>query len=267
MASILSRPQCVNGNTFRLIIKQFTFGNITGSDNCLVIYLCSSIMIVIYCLLSVGISPNTRSAVIVFHILYAGIIFWAMQGLNCGGIPVEWLRKYAMIIASIVSDFGDIFLIFLSIALVFGSLLHHLLGFDILHNLLEMSLLYLHSFYKSFLLLMNIEQNENLKTNYMFLIQIFHIAGYFTIVVLLFNIFIASMVKVYNRICSNCSVYSIMHGLDVVFRSQDGIPPIINRLYCHCLYKAFVVEGYEVYVVRLTNINKSNLTVLDHDIE
>ena len=59
---------------------------------------------------------------------------------------------------------------------------------------------------------MNIEQNETLKTNYMFLIQ-------------------------------------------------------INRLYCHCMYKAFIVEGDEVYVKRLTNINESNFTVLDHDIE
>ena len=89
------------------------------------------------------------SAVTVFHSLYVGIIFYAMQRLHRGGIPVEWLRKYAMTMASIVSDFGDTFLIFLSIALVFGSLLHNLLGFDILHNLLEMSLSYLDSFYQS----------------------------------------------------------------------------------------------------------------------
>ena len=162
VATIVNIYGILNGNTFQLIIQKFTFGNNTGSRNCLVTDLCSSIMMVIYCLLSVWLSPNTRSAVTVFHSLYVGIIFCAMQRLNRGGIPAEWLRKYTMTRASIVSDFCDIFLIFLSIDLVFGSLLHHLPGFDILHNLLEMSS-YLHSFHRSFLLLMNIEQNEDLE--------------------------------------------------------------------------------------------------------
>ena len=149
VATIVDIDGILNGNTFRLIIRKFTFGNITGCGNCVATDICSSIMIVIYCLRSVWLSPNTRSAVTVFYSLYVGVIFCAMQGLNCGGIPLEWLRKYVMTMASIVSDFGDTFLIFLSIVLVFCSLLHHLLGFDMLHNLLEISLSYLDSFYKS----------------------------------------------------------------------------------------------------------------------
>ena len=96
VATIVHIYGILNGNTFRLIIKKFTLGNSTGSGNCLVIYLCSSIMMVIYCLLRVWLSQNIKSAVTVFHSLYVGIVFCAMQRLNCGGIPVEWLRKYAM---------------------------------------------------------------------------------------------------------------------------------------------------------------------------
>ena len=37
VATIVYIYDILNGNTFRLIIKKFTFGNITGSGNCLVI--------------------------------------------------------------------------------------------------------------------------------------------------------------------------------------------------------------------------------------
>ena len=257
----------LHSNTFQLIINKFTFRNITSSGSCLVAELCSSIMMVTYCFLSLWLSPNTKSAVAVFHSLYLGSIFCTTRRLNYGSIPVEWVRKYAMTMASIVSDFGDILIIFLSISLVFGSLLNHLLVFDVPHSFLEMPLSYLHSFYKSFLILLNIEQAGNIETNYNFLIQIFHITGYFTIVILLFHFLIASMVNTYSYIRSNSGVYTIMYRLDVAFRFQDRIPPIIARLYSYFMRKTFVFEDGEVYVVCLTNISTSNLTDLDNDNE
>ena len=84
----------------------------------------------------------------------------------------------------------------------------------------------------------------------------FHVTGYFSILVLLFNFVIACIVNTYSHIRSHFDVFCALHNLDTAFRCQDRTA-IIARLYTYFMHKAFVVQNDEVYFVRLSTVNQS----------
>ena len=246
----------LNDNTLSQIQRKLTFRNNTRSGFCVVVDFCLSMTMMSYCLLSVLLPPHTRVATIVFHFLYFGSILCAVWRLIRWGLAVECVRIYAMTLASWSST---VFFIVIFFSLVFGALFQRLRVLYAPDGLLD-PLSYFDSLYQTFLILLNIEIIENVETNHPVLLKEFHVIGYFSIVVLLFSFLIATMVNTYGSICSNFGVYITMYRLDTAFRCQDCIPPIIARLYPYLLHKAFVTQGEEVYIVRLTTPEKYKLS-------
>ena len=257
MSTIVNIYGMFNAKPFTQIPRNLTCRNISSSGYRMVVDLCSSVTLLTFCLLSLWLTHDTQVATVVFHVLYLGIMLCVVRRLIRWCLVVECLRKYAMTLDTINSSFGHIFQTVILFFLVHGTLLQHLRVLDSSHNFLEIPFSYLYSLYETFLLLLNIETVENVQTNHTVMWKEFHMLGHFSIVVLLFNFLIASMVTTYRYICTNFGVYSFMYRLDTAFRSQDCIPPIITRLYIKYVHKAFVVENGEVYVVCLTTINTS----------
>ena len=249
----------LSGSTLSQIRKKFTFQNITNSGDCLMLEFCSSISMVLYCLLSIWFSSNTQIATFVFQILYMLILIFTLRRLTRWCLPVTSLQKYAMTVAAVTSELNRIFHVIIIFSLAFSGLLQHLRVLHIPRNLWELPSSYLITLHKTFLLLMNTETVESIETNHYILLQAFHVIGYFSIVVLLFNFIIAVMVNAYSHIRSNFDVYRVFHGLDTTFRCQDRTP-IIARWYVYFTQKTFVVENDEIYVVRVTSVGQSNLT-------
>ena len=248
-----------NGSAFLQIHKKFTFKNITNSGDGLVLDFTSSIMMASYCILRVLLSNDTHVAIMVLQSLYLLIMINTLRRLTRWCLPARFLRKYAMTMASITSHFVRVFHLVIFFSLVFGALLQHLRVLNTPQHLLDLPISYLDTLHKTFLLLLNIGNIANAQTNYVALLQTFHIIGHFTIVVLMFNFIIASMVNTYSHIRSNFGVHSAWYRLDSAFRFQDRTPPIIARLYTYFMKKAFVVENEEVYIVHMTNIDKTKL--------
>ena len=245
------------GNTLLQIQAKLTFRNIPCTGYSVLVDLSSSITIVTYCLLSVWLPLDTKIASVIFNVLCLGLIACALRSVIRWGLAVESVREYAMTLATVSSDYGHIFHIVILFSLVFGTVLEHLRVHDTPHHFRELPLSYLDSLHKTFLLLLNIESVENIQTNHTFLLKEFHVIGNFSIVVLLFNFLIASMVNTYGYIRSNFGVYSIMYNLDAALYFQDCVPAIMVRLHSYLMHRSFVVQNDDVYVVRVTTIDKS----------
>ena len=108
-----------NGNTFFQISKKFTFRNITYSGDGLVLEFFSSITTAAYCILSVWLSNGTPVGAVVVQFLYLIIVINTLQRLTRWCLPVAFLRKYAMTMATITSQFVRVFhlVIFFSLIL------------------------------------------------------------------------------------------------------------------------------------------------------
>ena len=113
--------------------------------------------------------------------------------------------------------------------------------------------------HETFLLLLDTGTVENIKSSYIVLLEAFHAIGYFSILVLVFNLLMASVVNTYSLVRSNCDVYCGLHGTEMVLRCQDRTP-IIARSYAHFMHKAFVVQYDEVYIACLTCVDQCDLT-------
>ena len=261
ISTIVNTYGMFNAKTFPQMARNLTCRNIPSSGYSVMIDLCSSVTMVTYCLLSLWLTNDTQVATVVFRVLYLGIMLCVLRRLIRWGLVVECLRKYAMTLDTINSSFAHNFQIVILFFVVYGTLLQHLRAFKTSHNFLEILSSYLDSLYETFLLLLNIETVKNIQTNHTLMLKEFHVLGNFTIVVLLFNFLIASMVNTYGNIRTNFGVYSFMYRLDTAFHCQDCIPPIIARLYIKSMHKAFVIENDEVYVVCLTTINKSRPSI------
>ena len=244
-----------NGTSYSQIRKKFTFQNITNSGDILMLELCTSTTMVVYCFLSIWLTSDRQVSIVVFQVTYMVIVVCSLRRLTRWGLVAESLRKYAMTVAAITSDFNLILCILLFFFLVCGAMLQHFHELDIPRNSWELSLSYPNALYTTFLVLCNTERVENIKTNYLVLLQVFHVTGYFSILVLLFNFLIASIVNTYSHIRSHFDVFCALYNLDTVFRCQDRAA-IIARLYTHFMHKAFVVQNDEVYVVRLSTVNQ-----------
>ena len=199
----------LSGSTLSQIRMKFTFQNITKSGDCLMFEFCSSISIVVYCLLSIWISSNTQVATLVFQMLYMLVIICTIRRLTRWCLPVRSLRKYAMTVAVVSSELSRIFHVILIFSIVFRGLLQHLRVLHIPRNLWELPSSYLITLQQTSTLLLNTETVESIETSHYILLQAFHVIGYFSILLLLFNFIIAIMVNTYSHICSNFDVYRV----------------------------------------------------------
>ena len=249
----------LRGSTLSQIRMKFTFQNITKSGDYLMFEFCSSISMVLYCLLSIWFSSNTQVATLVFQMLYMLVIICTIRRLTRWCLPVRSLRKYAMTVAVVSSELNRIFHVILIFSIVFGGLLQHLCVLHITRNLWELPSSYLITLHKTSLLLLNTETVESIETNHYILLQAFRVIGYFSIVLLLFNFIIAIMFNTYSRIRSNFDVYHVFDGLHTAFCCQDRTPSIA-RWYVYFTQKTFVVENGKIYVVRVTSIDQSDPT-------
>ena len=249
----------LNGKSFFHIRKICMFQNITNSRNILLLEFFTSTAMVVYCLLSIWFSSDTRVAIVVFQVTYMFILVCTIRCLARWGLVLRSMRKYAMTTAAINADFNPIFRILLYFFLMFGAVLQRMRVHDVPHNLWVLLLSYADPLHETFLVLLNTETVENIKSSYINLLEAFHVIGYFTILVLVFNFLMASVVNTYSLVRSNCDVCCALYGLEMAFRCQDRTP-IIARSYAHFMHKAFVVQDGEVYIARLTYVDQCDST-------
>ena len=87
---------------------------------------CSSITMAAYCILSVWLSNGTPVGAVIFQFLYLIIVINTLQRLTRWCLPVGFLRKYAMTVATITSQFVRVFHLVIFFSLILCALLQHL---------------------------------------------------------------------------------------------------------------------------------------------